>query len=634
MSNIDSSTPVACMRENSRHFLRTYGMGSMPAYRHSSVAMSKGSRPKGFVPAPLGRAFLCIALVFPLFTDTFLWSLPRVEAAADVPLLLPAAAPFTPFSGMTAGREASSHEESFAVSHAIDYEGCGAPLVVGGEVMRCEGGAKSSNPPPGRFGNRPASGPLLNQLFSVEVSADIGRRSAASRQQTSGRSTAAFAAKNSEGSNAAAENKDDGWIRVKGVSEEPHFLRVFGRWVPFARGLHMWVGTDITPTPLRRLSAEARPEAAHQEPHSLQMASKGFQGLAGSPASGMAASALPRGRSPYVYWRQSVLPPAVQSLCVALIKQPAGETGSFATPPKSANVHIPDSCDEAQKLLSSSEVASAEPVWLSCGPQLELSRLTHFLTFMVPQEKMNQVLAALDYSVDVWREPHPVQSQHDPNNATRPSRGGEDSSQPPLIEAAAGEIQQKQESPENSAETEQGIPPARDVEARRLAVLRREDEALEERSKWRVGVCLLKASQAASMDHVSPNRKTGSKPLSDQEDSSANAAKAAPSPLREEKAQNMRGAVEGLQAVREVQEKDLQKLAVGSTDAQLVGELRFHVAPEVSASHADDEGEKVEPETIQIRHFIGAGWIYARAVRRSLLSQEKFIFQDDCLPFR
>ncbi|KAL8443454.1 hypothetical protein Emed_006809 [Eimeria media] len=459
-------------------------------------------------------------------------------------------------------------------------------------------------------------GPLLNQLFFVEVSADIGRRSAASRQQTSDSTQAASAAKDSDGSKAAAEYKDDGWSRVKGVTEEPHFLRVFGRWVPFARGLHMWLGTDITPTPLRRLSTEATPAAEHQESHSLPAALKGFQGLAGNPGIGIAAPALRRGRSPYVYWRQSVLPPTVQSLCVALIKQPAADTGSFATSSKPSTVHIPESCDEAQRLLSSMDVASADAAWLSCGPQLELSRLTHFLTFMVPQEKMNQVLAALDYSVDVWREPHQVQSQHDLNNVTHATQRGEDPSQTPLNEGVADDIQQKQENSENPAENEQGIPPARDVEARRLAAVQREDETSSERPKWRVGVCLLKASQVASTDHNSSNQKTGSKPLSDQGNSSSNAAEAAPSSVRKDNAQNMRGAVEGLQAVREAQEKEMQKLALGSSaDAQLVGELRFHVSPEIAAPHAEDEGGKGEIETIQIRHFIDAGWIYSRAVQ-------------------
>ncbi|KAL8275294.1 hypothetical protein Esti_000743 [Eimeria stiedai] len=577
--------------------------------------MSRGDSSKGIVLAPLGLAVLCITSLFSLFTDASSWTLPHVEAAAGVgpPSVQTGAAPFSPFSGVIGGRDASSQEESSSFSDTIDYEGCGAPLVVGGEVVRCEGGTKTSKSPAGRFGNRAASGPLLNQLFFVEVSADIGRRSVASRQQTSENSTAATAAKKSDASNGAAEDKDDGWNRMKSVSEEPHFLRIFGRWVPFTRGLHMWLDTDVSPTPLRRLSAEAKSEAAHQEPHSLKMPSQGPQGLAGGPIAGIAVSGLPRGRSPYVYWRQSGLPPSVQGLCIALIKQPAGETGSFSPPFKPTTAHIPGSCEEAQKLLSSIE-ASAEPVWLSCGPQLELSRLTHFLTFMMPQEKLNQVLAGLDYSVDVWREPHHVQSQRNSNNLTSLSQGGEDSSQTHLGDLTAGDIQKKPESSETSLETHQGIPPARDVEARRLAAVQSENEVLKERPKWRVGVCLLKASLATSMDHVSPSQKTGSKALNDPGDSSASTAGAAPSTLREGKAQDMRGALEGLQAVREAQENDLQKLALGSTDAQLVGELRFHVAPELAASHADDEGEKGDPETIQIRHFIDAGWVYSRAV--------------------
>ncbi|KAL8435982.1 hypothetical protein ACSSS7_002027 [Eimeria intestinalis] len=535
--------------------------------------MSRGGRSKGVVPAPLGFGLLCLASLFPFFTDV-VWSLPHVEPAVEAPPLLSGAAPFSPFSGMTFGRGASNQEDSLAASYVIHYEGCGAPLVVGGEVVRCEGGTKSSKPPPGRSGNRPASGPLLNQMFFVEVSADIRRRSAASRQRTSANTPSASAARKSDASNAAAEPRDDGWGRVKGVSEEPHFLRVFGRWVPFARGLHMWLDTDITATPLRRLSAEVKSEAAHHDPHSLQKSSQGFQGLSGNPASGIAAPVLPRGRSPYVYWRQSVLPPAVQSLCVALIKQPAGERGAFATLHKPATSHIPDSCEEAQKLLTSVEAASAVPVWLSCGPQLELSRLTHFLTFMIPQEKMDQVLAALDYNVDVWREPHYAQSDRDSNNVPPVDGGGAHASHTNSIGAAAGDIQQKQEGSDVSSETQQAVPPARDVEARRLAGLQGEDEAAEDPPKWRLGVCLLKASQAAPMDRVvPPSHKAESEPLSDQGNSSASEAKAAPSSSRQEKAQNMRGAREGLQAVREAQEEDLQKLALGSTDPQLVGEI-------------------------------------------------------------
>ena len=49
------------------------------------------------------------------------------------------------------------------------------------------------------------------------------------------------------------------------------------------------------------------------------------------------------------------------------------------------------------------------------------------------------------------------------------------------------------------------------------------------------------------------------------------------------------------------------------TDAKLVGELRFHVSPVVTPT--TDDNTQDEPESIQIRHFIDAGWMYTRDIR-------------------
>lgn len=60
------------------------------------------------------------------------------------------------------------------------------------------------------------------------------------------------------------------------------------------------------------------------------------------------------------------------------------------------------------------------------------------------------------------------------------------------------------------------------------------------------------------------------------------------------------------------------RVSVGDTDSKLVGELKFHVSPEV-VSHPEDDKKPGDVETVQIRHFIDAGWVYTREVRRLAL---------------
>ena len=53
---------------------------------------------------------------------------------------------------------------------------------------------------------------------------------------------------------------------------------------------------------------------------------------------------------------------------------------------------------------------------------------------------------------------------------------------------------------------------------------------------------------------------------------------------------------------------------INTLEATLVGEVKFYVAPVVSAR--DNNNHKEEPEVIPVRHFIDAGWKFIKDIRK------------------
>lgn len=268
--------------------------------------------------------------------------------------------------------------------HPLSYAGCsGVPLVVGGEIVRCEG----RNIPRYSFGDfHFSAGPLLNQSFPVEVSADSFLPSTAGQQQLTEATETAPAAEKPLSSDAARKNEG---VAASGARnkekemplEEPHFIRIFGRWVSYSPELNLWLERDVTSAPLRRLAGKEPPAIKLDEQSPPESSLHLGQGLSASDAGG-ADSDVSKYRHPFLYWRQTAFPSPVQNSCIALIKLPATERGSTPAPTNFSTAGIPESCGEAWRLLPQSPSAgSTEPFWLSCGPELEMSRLTHFITF-------------------------------------------------------------------------------------------------------------------------------------------------------------------------------------------------------------------------------------------------------------
>lgn len=350
--------------------------------------------------------------------------------------------------------------------HPLSYPGCsGVPLVVGGEIVRCEGRSIPRYP----FGGlRWSAGPLMNQSFPVEIL--TGSFSTAGQQQLKTATHTAPAAEKPSASAAAGTSEGVAATGTRNQEkarplEEPHFIRIFGRWASYSPGLNLWLERDVTPAPLRRLAGKA-PAAKKLDQQPFEEVSPQLkQGLSAADAGG-ADSDVSKHRSPFMYWRQAASPSPVQNSCIALIKLPATERGSSPFPTKFSTAGIPESCEEAWRLLPRGPSdGSTEPFWLSCGPELELSRLTHFLTFSISQEKLNQVLAALEYSVEIWREPHEAKSSRGPKRLSQEA-AKEDQMNPQ--EQAAGEAA-RHEGVSVTADAQPDTAPARDVEARRLA---------------------------------------------------------------------------------------------------------------------------------------------------------------------
>lgn len=134
--------------------------------------------------------------------------------------------------------------------------------------------------------------------------------------------------------------------------------------------------------------------------------------------------------------------------CIALIKLPidqpteaSRENRQDLNSPSGGihDIHIPESCAEAKEQATFLEVEGAlgldasvnlglrgqatelhgsgsasvsknRPPWLSCGPHMAISKLPAYLTFSFSQASVSDILAALDYKVQIWSEPHADQS--------------------------------------------------------------------------------------------------------------------------------------------------------------------------------------------------------------------------------
>lgn len=583
-------------------------MGRPPDCCHYAVAPRSGTSTKASFRRSICYALLALAL----FCDPSMpwadspmaiWAVGApVQTASVVPL---AASSFplsveenTPPKGVPAS--SGDEDNEGGLFHSIPYADCAFPLVVGGEIVRCEGEAASTSSVSYPIGGVADSlGPLLNQFFSMEVSPDVLQSLSlqrASVQAVESENTVLPSDDIAEGKGRTIS--DTSSQKKKGVSVNPHFIRIFGRWVPFSRGLHLWLDTDVTTGPLRRLSSAPADAAEFQQNHSMEAL---FQLGLESSASGSSLH-LSKGPYPFVYWQHSAISLSVQNLCIALIKLPI-EKGSTSPPFRDLpTTHVPESCKEAHQLVSS-EGSSPEPSWLSCGPQLELSKMTHFLTFSVSQEKINHVLAALDYSVEIWRE----RRETHPHSGRKGRPEGVSKTNKRTSNESASETAQKQV-PSVPAGTKPEIPAARDVEARRLAA--REDPPGAP-AKWRVGVCLLKKPPEAAKD-----RNTGGSDIlenpQDVEQREAAERYHGDVSAGNSKPNKPDAETGGEELTPEAKEPQDAQKSCGDGDAKLVGEIKFHVPPAVS-SHADDK--KKEPETIQIRHFIDAGWMYSREVQ-------------------
>lgn len=137
------------------------------------------------------------------------------------------------------------------------------------------------------------------------------------------------------------------------------------------------------------------------------------------------------------------------------------------------------------------------------------------------------------------------------------------------------------------------------------------EEPPAEPPKWRVGVCLLNRPQGGSKSRVAGDSEKMASNDGGQK-KTVSAAQGEFSPGHTEADTHIAGQDGGRQTMKA--REQIRETEKPNAYGQLVGEMKFHVAPEV-ASHADDN-KPDEPEAIQIRHFIDAGWTYTRYIRK------------------
>ncbi|CDJ64966.1 hypothetical protein, conserved [Eimeria necatrix] len=528
--------------------------------------------------------------------------------AAEAPLSAPAAEAtslVSPAVGSESGflhpqkpAAASRSKDSEVEFRPIRYGSCSMPLAVGGEIIRCKGEEGGSPYVALSTVDWPV-GPLLNQTFPVDLPADFFLRRTMARQSKaeSGTPGSTVTLPSATGQSGGDGEANYAQSNEKGALNDPHFIRIFGRWTTFPRGLNLWLDTNATPPLERKLIGKTAPPAASKEQDPSTDAS--LQTVKDNPAfsAGVAARPRPRRRHPFLYWRQSITSSPMEDSCVAFIKLPVREGVQNIPASNSGAKVIPESCEEAQLMLSSekSEESTAEPFWLACSPEPQLSRLARYITFAVPQEKVTRVLDALDYSVEIWREAHEM--------LHKPKWGAEVSSLDSTGESAEATKDQK---PATSSVQHQASV-VRDVEARRLSALR--GDLIETPAKWKVGVCLLNNARRK------PKRQEGEtqdeNTSSDAAGDVARSAQTLQTHVQEENGAEDTEAENGLHGETAGHDDTKEKTRLFK-DPQLVGELKFHISP-VVAPQADDDPQD-EPETVQIRHFIDAGWMFTKYI--------------------
>lgn len=351
---------------------------------------------------------------------------------------------------------------------AISYGTCSMPLAVGGEIVRCdsEGGGR----PHVEFHSfEGPQGPLLNQSFPMDIPPDffLRRTMARDRREMMKQKNALTDSSSSPSSTEEEEGGKTSLLQTHakgGSMDDPHFIRIFGRWTSYSRGMNLLLSRDAAvPSLERKPAVEGANAASPGHPDSISVPPPRQPTLF---TARMSAARQPRLSHPVLYWRQTITSSPMEQSCIALIKLPVRERGlsdATADPAAATAAEVPDSCEDAQQhAFERRNAASApDPFWLSCGPELQLSRLAKYLTFSISQEKINKVLAALDYSVEIWEEPHETKHSADE------SGGGSSSHVTKKAQEAAANEQAEVAVPEKQQEASA----FRGVEARRLAAV-------------------------------------------------------------------------------------------------------------------------------------------------------------------
>ncbi|OEH80245.1 hypothetical protein cyc_03668 [Cyclospora cayetanensis] len=380
--------------------------------------------------------------------------------------------------GAPSGSAATEDAGSSLTFEAISYDdNCTAPLVIAGEIVRCDEGKKG---PPYKVLSRRDShqGPLLNQTFPVEVPPEwFHRRRMPDWQKSAedGTSAGASSQVHLEERGGASSDVSPTTREKAGGLTDPRFIRIFGNWAAYSRTLNLWLERATTSALLRRLGGLAADQASAEElrPGGPVHAT----GAHSAPSSALPAAAFASSthKHPSSYWQKSLFASLMEGSCIALIKLPADGQGTPSPSPLNSPVTaIPESCEDAQRMLlerASDDGAFQDVFWLVCGSELPLSRLNRYITFSISQEKLARVLDALDYSVYIWEEPHKAVPHllDGAKGAPPSSEGGQESGGK---EAAQQDVANGEEpSGRNSASPEAlpSILAPHEVEARRLA---------------------------------------------------------------------------------------------------------------------------------------------------------------------
>lgn len=136
-----------------------------------------------------------------------------------------------------------------------------------------------------------------------------------------------------------------------------------------------------------------------------------------------------------------------------------------------------------------------------------------------------------------------------------------------------------------------------------------EAPANEAPARWKVGVCLLNNARRKPKRQEGENQEETTS--SDAAGDVARSAQTLQTQVQGENGAEDKEAENGLHG-ETAGHDDTKEKARAFKGPQLVGELKFHISPAV-APQADDDTHD-EPETVQIRHFIDAGWMFTKYI--------------------